>query len=104
MFLRDGILYRSTILADEPGIVHGFSTRDGGISSLAHTASMNVARGHGDSDETVRENIGICFLAQICGNHCIVLCSVIEYLVSKLKLLFNGNTTVLKLFYNNVIV
>lgn len=59
MFIRDGILYRSSLLSDTPGIVHGFSTRDGGVSTLAHTASMNVARGHGDSDETVRENIGI---------------------------------------------
>jgi len=46
-------------LLETPGVCHGFSTRSGGVSTLPHTASMNVARGHGDPDETVRENIGI---------------------------------------------
>jgi len=40
----------STLLAAEPRIMHGFSTREGGISTLPHTASMNVAKGRGDPD------------------------------------------------------
>lgn len=59
MFCRKGILEKSSLLEDAPCVLHGFSVRIGGISTLPHTASMNVARGHGDSDETVRENIGI---------------------------------------------
>ena len=57
-FYRDGILEKSTIL-HETDICHGFSTRLGGVSTLPHTASMNVAEGHGDDPETVRENIDI---------------------------------------------
>lgn len=38
---------------------HGFSTRAGGVSSLPHTASMNLAYGRGDDEETVRENMRI---------------------------------------------
>ena len=59
MFLQDGILLRSSLLLEDSCIVHGFSTRAGGVSTLAHTASMNVARGHGDPDEIVQQNIGI---------------------------------------------
>lgn len=59
MFYRDGILERSALLSADPAICHGFSTRSGGVSTLSHTASMNVARGHGDPDEVVRKNIGI---------------------------------------------
>lgn len=59
MFIRDGIVERSTVLTSERGICHGFSTRAGGVSRLAHTAMMNVACGHGDSEETVRKNIDI---------------------------------------------
>lgn len=44
------------------GVRHGFSTREGGVSTLSHTASMNVAFLRGDSDETVRENIRL-----LCG-------------------------------------
>jgi len=58
MFYKDGILFRSDLLA-AADIVHGFSTREGGVSRLSHTASMNTAEGHGDPAETVRENIGI---------------------------------------------
>lgn len=49
----------SPLLSAEPRIMHGFSTRAGGVSILPHTASMNVADGHGDPPGTVRENIGI---------------------------------------------
>ncbi len=58
MFEKQGILFCSDLL-DANGIRHGFSTREGGVSTLPHTASMNVADGHGDTPETVRENIGI---------------------------------------------
>ncbi len=36
---------------------HGFSTRIGGVSNQAHTASLNLAFGRGDADETVIENL-----------------------------------------------
>ncbi len=58
MFTRDKILFRSDLL-DRDGICHGFSTREGGVSTLSHTASMNIADGHGDPPEVVRENLGI---------------------------------------------
>lgn len=58
MFIRDKILFSSDLL-DADGICHGFSTREGGVSTLSHTASMNVADGHGDPPETVRENLSI---------------------------------------------
>lgn len=58
MFIKDGIIFRSDLLSAD-GIAHGFSTREGGISHLSHTASMNVAEGHGDDDATVRGNIRI---------------------------------------------
>ncbi len=58
MFIRNGILFRSGLL-DTDGIRHGFSTREGGVSTLPHTASMNVADGRGDSPETVRQNLAI---------------------------------------------
>ena len=58
MFHKNGILFQSDLLSSD-GIVHGFSTREGGVSRLPHTASMNAAEGHGDPAETVRENVGI---------------------------------------------
>lgn len=42
-------------LKDEPGIVHGFSTRLGGVSRGIFS-SMNLGFRRGDSDENVREN------------------------------------------------
>ena len=47
----------SSLLAAQPRILHGFSTREGGVSTLPHTASMNVAKERGDTNETVIENI-----------------------------------------------
>ncbi|MCI8331635.1 MAG: peptidoglycan editing factor PgeF [Clostridiales bacterium] len=38
---------------------HGFSTRMGGVSKHAHTASMNLAFGRGDDEQTVLENLRI---------------------------------------------
>lgn len=58
MFYRDGILEKSSLL-DGADLYHGFSTREGGVSTLSHTATMNVAEGHGDPHEVVRENIRI---------------------------------------------
>ena len=58
MFYRNDHLYRSALL-DLPGIFHGFSTREGGVSRLPHTASMNAAFFRGDDDETVRRNLTI---------------------------------------------
>ena len=42
-------------------VTHAFSTRLGGVSSLSHTKSMNLAYGRGDSDETVNKNFSIFF-------------------------------------------
>ena len=61
MFHFDGSFWRSDILTAKD-VGHAFSTRLGGVSSLPHTASMNVGFGRGDSDDTVRENIRI-----LCG-------------------------------------
>ncbi len=55
MFYTDGILVKSTFLEDA-GVSHAFSTRLGGVSTLPHTASMNIAPGHGDDAETVLKN------------------------------------------------
>jgi len=55
MFYDDGYVVRSTIL-DTQGTVHAFSTRLGGVSTLPHTAAMNIAPGHGDSDEIIAKN------------------------------------------------
>lgn len=57
-FYRDGIVEKSTVL-HSVGVCHGFSTRAGGVSILPHTASMNVAEGHGDTAETVQRNIDL---------------------------------------------
>ena len=58
MFYREGIIYKSDLL-NVRGAGHAFSTRDGGVSALPHTSSMNTAFGKGDDDDTVRENIKI---------------------------------------------
>ncbi len=39
--------------------VHAFSTREGGVSTLEHTKSLNLAFGRGDSDDTVLKNLEI---------------------------------------------
>ncbi len=48
--------YRSTLL---DGVMHGFSTKHGGISTYEYTKSMNLAFSRGDSDETVIKNFEI---------------------------------------------
>ena len=40
-------------------VPHGFSTRHGGVSSLPHTAAMNLAYGRGDDENTVKKNMRI---------------------------------------------
>ena len=40
-------------------VPHGFSTRHGGVSTLPHTATMNLAYGRGDDETTVKENMRI---------------------------------------------
>lgn len=59
MFYIDGILRKSSLLDEIPGIFHGFSTREGGKSTLPHTASMNLSHGLGDPEDIVRENFEI---------------------------------------------
>lgn len=61
MFTYNGYVWQSDIL-NIPRVRHGFSTRKGGVSTEAHTASMNVGFFRGDSDEVVRENIRL-----LCG-------------------------------------
>ena len=61
MFHFEGSFWRSDLLKAED-VGHAFSTRLGGISTLPHTASMNVGFGRGDSDGAVRENLKI-----LCG-------------------------------------
>lgn len=58
MFYTDGILVKSTLL-EADGVVHAFSTRLGGVSTHPDTMSMNIAPGHGDSDEIVLQNTDI---------------------------------------------
>ena len=54
---HDGVVYHTSSVLDTPGLVHGFSTRLGGVSR-GHFASLNL-RGGGpapDDRELVREN------------------------------------------------
>lgn len=72
MFTYGSSLWRSDFLSDM-GVSHGFSTREGGVSTLAHTASMNTGFFRGDSDETVKENINI--LCRLAGASAQVVCT-----------------------------
>lgn len=49
------LVIKSSLIASR----HGFSTRQGGKSTLPYTKSLNLARGRGDSDEIVSENLEI---------------------------------------------
>ena len=62
MFYFDDTVWKSTLL-ERRGVGHAFSTRRGGVSTLPHTASMNVGFGRGDDDDTVRKNIEM-----LCGS------------------------------------
>ena len=59
MFYFSDHILRSTVLDEIPGICHGFSTRQGGVSTLPHTASLNLTRDLGDSDAVVEANLDI---------------------------------------------
>lgn len=54
-------IWRSSLLKDSR-IRHGFSTREGGVSTLPYLKSMNCGFFRGDDDETVKKNIKI-----LCG-------------------------------------
>lgn len=41
---------------DIPFVAHGFSTRQGGVSALEYTKSLNLAYCRGDDDQTVLQN------------------------------------------------
>ena len=58
MFYSDGILKRSDLLRRD-GVMHGFSTRLGGVSEHPYTREMNLAFGREDPDETVLRNAEI---------------------------------------------
>ena len=52
-----GVVYHTSSVLEEQGIIHGFSTRLGGVSE-GHFASLNLRGGgpHPDDRELVREN------------------------------------------------
>ena len=52
--------------ADTIEILHGFSTRLGGVSEMPHLASLNLAYGRGDDASVVEENQAI-FLQAVFG-------------------------------------
>lgn len=53
---KNGVfLLKSTVLKSK----HAFSTRIGGVSSMEHTKSLNLAYGRGDSNDAVLENVEI---------------------------------------------
>ncbi|MBQ1934558.1 MAG: laccase domain-containing protein, partial [Clostridia bacterium] len=52
---ENGVVYYASDMLG--GAVHGFSTRIGGVSSLPHTKSLNLAFGRGDEDGEVLENV-----------------------------------------------
>jgi uncharacterized protein, YfiH family len=56
--IGSAVIFRSSLL-DNCSVKHAFSTRHGGVSTIAHTASMNVAFGRGDDGATVIRNTEI---------------------------------------------
>ena len=58
-FYTQNDVIRSTALDAIPFVTHGFFTRNGGVSALPHTATMNLGYGRGDPDEAVDENFRI---------------------------------------------
>ena len=59
MFIQTDTVLHSTILDAVPGVSHAFSTRHGGVSTLPHTASLNLTRNLGDDDAVVEKNLDI---------------------------------------------
>ena len=56
MFRFENHVYKSDFL-DLPGVGHAFSVREGGVSILPHTKSMNLSFGLGDEYPEVLENM-----------------------------------------------
>lgn len=52
---ENGVVYYTSDMLCH--VKHGFATRIGGVSELPHTASLNLAFGRGDGDETVLRNV-----------------------------------------------
>ncbi len=57
-YTENGIVYCAA-LSGAPSLIHGFSTRLGGVSELPHTKSLNLGYNRGDPDEVVDENFRI---------------------------------------------
>ena len=57
-YTENDVIYCEALSA-LPFVTHGFFTRNGGVSSLSHTATMNLGYGRGDPDETVDGNFRI---------------------------------------------
>ena len=58
-FYTENDVIRCAALDAIPFIAHGFSTRNGGVSTLPHTASMNLGYNRGDPDCVVDQNFNI---------------------------------------------
>ncbi len=79
--------YRSPLLAALPEVVHGFFTRQGGLSTGIY-ASLNMSRAVGDRLELVAENQGLmqqalnlkvlASAAQVHGGHAAVITSAVQ--------------------------
>ena len=52
---KNGVVYYTFPLFEREGLVHGFSTRIGGVSK-GDLATMNLSFTRGDDEEAVREN------------------------------------------------
>jgi polyphenol oxidase len=84
-------LYRSPLLAALPGLVHGFFTRQGGVSTGAYQG-LNVSLAVGDRREAVTQNLrrmqealgleGLASAAQVHGGQAAVITSAGQALVS----------------------
>lgn len=92
MFYFSHHLLRSTVLDEIPGISHGFSTRQGGVSTLPHTASLNLTRNLGDPDNVVDANLDI-FARAVSGGRSDRSCAVTAHQIhsAKVRLLDASN-------------
>lgn len=98
MFYRDGILLKSDVL-NLPRIRHGFSGKEGGFSAHPYTATLNLAMGREDSDETVRRNIDVFAKAAtngVCGMENAVCAPQIHSAVVRRVGVSNGGEGVLR--------
>ncbi len=92
MFYYSDHILRSSLLDEVPGICHGFSTRHGGVSTLPHTASLNLTRDLGDSDVVVEANLDI-FARAVSGGRFDRSCAVTAHQIhsAKVRLLDESN-------------